>query len=161
PSWLKAVKTGAWKPEGREKQLEFALRAIEPARASEVLGQFLGDKPLPTDGSGPWIDLIASAGTGEEADRLYRQVLNKGFDDSASARALAAVAQAVRTRSAKPSPAKGATALAELFNHANPSVRLEAIRLAGAWKDLPGIGRAVAEVATSSTAAPALRQAAF
>ena len=161
PSWLASVKSGAWKPDGRDKQLEFALRAIEPARASEVLGQFLGDKPLPADGSGPWIELIARAGTGGESDRLYQQVLNKGFTDSASARALAAVAQAVRTRSAKPSPAKGAAPLAELFAHANDSVRLEAVRLAGAWKDLPGISRAVAEVATSATAAPALREAAF
>jgi putative heme-binding domain-containing protein len=161
PSWLAAVKSGAWKPVGRDKQLEFALRAIESARASEVLGQFLGDKPLPADGSGPWIDLIARAGTGQESDRLYEQVLNKGFDDSASARALAAVAQAIRARSAKPSPAKGAAPLAELFAHANDSVRLEAIRLAGAWKDLPGISRSVAEVAASATTTPALREAAF
>jgi putative heme-binding domain-containing protein len=161
PSWLAAVKSGDWKPAGHDKQLEFALRAIEPARASEVLGQLLGDQPLPADGAGPWIDLIARAGTGAESDRLYQQVLNKGFNDAASARALAAVAQAVRIRSAKPSPAKGATALAELFAHANESVRLEAVRLAGAWKDLPGISRDVAQVATSATAAPALREAAI
>ena len=159
--WISAVKSGAWKPEGREKQLEFALKAIEPARASEVLTQLLGDQPLPRDGSGPWIALIARAGTGRESDRLYQQVLNKGFDDAAAARALAAVGEAIRARSAKPSPAKGAAPFNDLFAHGNDAVRLQSVKLAGAWKDLPGITKAVATLAANTNVIPVLRDAAI
>ena len=47
---------------GRERQLEFALKAIEPAQASEVLGGLLAKQGGPRDGAGPWIELIGSAG---------------------------------------------------------------------------------------------------
>ena len=161
PPWLASVKSGAWKPDGRDKQLEFALKSIEPARASEVLGQFLGTAPLPRDGSGPWIDLIARAGTGREADRLFQQVVSKGFDDAAAARALAAVTEGIRTRSAKPSPNKATAALTELFSSTSEPVRVAALRTAGAWKDLPGAARAIGEVAARQDAPPAVRQAAF
>ncbi|MFM1770258.1 MAG: hypothetical protein RJA22_2787 [Verrucomicrobiota bacterium] len=161
PAWLAAVKAGAWPPTGREKQLEFALRAIEPARASEVLGQFLGAQPLPRDGSGPWIDLIARAGTGREVDRLFQQVASGGFDTAAAARALGAVADAIRSRSAKPSPNNAATALSALFVNPSEPVRVAALRTAGAWKDLPGLGQAVGEVAARRDAPPAVRQAAL
>src|SRR5262249_38375888 len=68
--WLAAVKSGAWSPEGREKQLEFALKAVEPALAGEVLGQLLTGKSLPRDGSGPWIEIIGSSGGRAELARL-------------------------------------------------------------------------------------------
>src|SRR2546427_3435149 len=45
--WIAAIKSGEWKVEGREKQLEFGLKAIDPEKASMVLGQLLQDKPLP------------------------------------------------------------------------------------------------------------------
>jgi hypothetical protein len=105
--WLAALKSGAWKVEGHEKQLEFGLKAIEPAQASEVLGQLLGDKPLPRDGSGPWIDLIGQAGTPPELRRLFDQGLNNGFDENATAVALSALNRAARLRNVKPSRPDG------------------------------------------------------
>ena len=159
--WLAALKSNTWKIEGREKQLEFGLKSIEPARASEVLGQLLGDQPIARDGSGPWIDLIARAGTGKESDRLFQQVVSKGFDDATTPRALAAVAQAVRERSAKPSPTKAIAALTELFSGASEATRIEALRLTGAWKDLPGAARAVGEVAARTESPRPVRLAAM
>src|SRR6266550_350283 len=44
--WIAAIKSGEWKVEGHEKQLDFGLKAIEPEKASLVLGQLLGDQPL-------------------------------------------------------------------------------------------------------------------
>ena len=157
--WLAALKSGAWKIEGREKQLEYGLKSIEPAQASAVLGQLIGDQPLPKDGSGPWIDLIGQAGTAKELRRLFDQVLANGFDDTASARALAALNQAGRLRNAKPG---GSTVeVGSLFAHANEAVRLEAVRLAGAWKNLGKYFPELGKLAGAPNTATALREAAF
>ena len=37
--WIDSVLSGAWKMDGREKQLEYALKAIEPAQASKVMAR--------------------------------------------------------------------------------------------------------------------------
>jgi HEAT repeat protein len=157
--WIAALTSGSWKLDGREKQLEYGLKAIEPAQASEVLGQLIGDQPLPRDGSSPWIDLIGQAGTAKELRRLFDQVLTNGFDDAATARALASLNQAVRLRNAK--PGGSLSAVGTLFGHDNEQVRLEAIRLAGGWKSpgkfFPELGR----LAGGANTSPALRDAAF
>lgn len=157
--WLASLKSGLWKVDGREKQLEFGLKAIEPAQASLVLGQLLGDKQLPRDGSGPWLDLIGQAGTAKELRRLFDQVMQKGFDDNATARALASLNQAVRLRNLKPS---GSTSeLGSLLNHPNEKVRLEAVRLAGGWKSLGQHFGELGKLAGDQSTSPALREAAF
>ena len=70
--WIAALQSGAWKPEGHEKQLEFALKAIRPEQASRVLGQLLVTKPLARDGQGPWIELIGAAGSPRELRQIGR-----------------------------------------------------------------------------------------
>src|SRR5213592_3241461 len=91
--WIAAVKSGEWKIAGHEKQLEFGLKAIEPAKASTVLGDLLRARPLDRAGSGTTIELIGQAGGPKELQQLFEQVLKDGFDESASARALAALNQ--------------------------------------------------------------------
>ena len=59
--WLAAVRDGSWPIAGREAQLAFGLKAVEPALAGDVLTQLLATRPIPRDGSGPWFELIASA----------------------------------------------------------------------------------------------------
>src|SRR5207247_7502841 len=59
--WIAAIQSGEWKVQGHEKQLEFGLKAIDPEKASTVLGQLLQNKPLPRDGGGAWIELIGRA----------------------------------------------------------------------------------------------------
>jgi HEAT repeat protein len=51
--WLAGVADGTWNPAGREAALEFGLRAVEPARAAEVLAGLLARQGLPRDGRGP------------------------------------------------------------------------------------------------------------
>jgi putative heme-binding domain-containing protein len=157
--WLAAVKSGAWKAAGREKQLEFALKAIEPAQASDVLSQLLGDKPLPKDGSGPWIELIGQAGTAKELRKLFDQVLDKGFEDAATARALASLDQAARLRNVKPDG--NTPEVGSLFNHASEPVRLAAVRLAGGWKNIGKYFPELGKLAGGKNTTPALREAAF
>jgi len=101
--WIEALQKGVWKPEGKEKQLEFALRSIKPEQASRVLGQVLSSSPLARDGRGPWIELIGSAGTDKELRALLDTVLNNGFDEPATVRALKSLSDASRLRKIKPS----------------------------------------------------------
>jgi putative heme-binding domain-containing protein len=157
--WIAAIQSGAWKPDGREKHLEFGLKAIEPAQASKVLGQLLGDQPLARDGAGPWIDLIGQAGTAKELRRLFDQILQSGFDDGATARALAALNQAARLRNARPSGDRAS--LGGLFGHASERVRIESVRLAGAWKEAGPHFARLAEFAGGKDTPAALREAAF
>lgn len=157
--WLAALKSGAWNIDGRSKQLEYGLKAIEPTQASAVLGRLIGDKPFPKDGSGPWIELIGQAGTAKELRRLFDQVLAAGFDEPATARALSSLNQAVRLRNVKPT---GSTLeLGALFTHANESVRVESVRLAGGWRNLGKYFAELGVIARNKDSAPALRDAAF
>jgi putative heme-binding domain-containing protein len=157
--WIAAIQSGEWKPDGRDKQLEYGLKAIPPVKASEVMGRLLGDKPLPKDGSGPWIDLIGQAGTAKELRKLFDQVMQNGFDEDATVRAVAALNHAARVRNAKPTG--DTVAMGTLFAHHSERVRLEALRLAGAWKDLGRYFIRLGQFAGGNGIPPALREAAF
>ena len=158
PAWVEAVKSGVWKPEGREKQLEFALKAIEPSQASVVLTQVLQGRTLARDGSGPWIELIGQSGSEAELHRLFEPVVSGGFDDATTVRALKALAEAARLRGAGKSG--NPDRLAVLFNHPNQKIQREALVLAGVWKRdllLPQIVSLIQDPQT----APAVKKAAF
>lgn len=130
--WLAAVKSGAWNPDGNERQLEFALKAIPPALASEVLGQVLRGRELARDGSGPWPELIAKAGGADEVGGLLADVVRMRFDETGMVRALAAINEAAKSRDIKPANPEGS--LRMLMMLSNPAVREQAVRLAGNWR---------------------------
>src|SRR5439155_9601122 len=119
--WIAAIQSGEWKVQGHEKQLEFGLKAIDPEKASTVLGQLLQNKPLPRDGGGAWIELIGRAGGAKELQRLFDQVLANSFDEPTSVRALAALNEASRLRNARPS--SGLDNVGKLFNNASEPFR--------------------------------------
>ena len=156
--WLAAVKSGSWTTAGRETQLEFALRSIEPAQASEVLGLILERNPLSRDGRGPWLELIGAAGGAKELGALFSAVLRGEFPVAVAPRALVALTDAARLRNARPEGDLGE--LAALLAAAEESVRTAALRLAGAWKLAP-LSAQVLRVASSAAATPAERTAAF
>ena len=133
--WIAALESGAWKSEGREKQLAFALKAIRAEQASRVLGRVIQERRLPRDGSGPWIELIGQAGGPKELGALLRQTVSGGFDDTATARALTSLGEAARTRKVRPEG--DATGLLGLLESSNDSVRAAALRLTGDWKTPP------------------------
>ena len=157
--WIRSVQDGSWKPEGRERQLEFALRALPPAQTSRVLGQLLGDPPLPAEGSGPWIELLGAAGTPVELRRLFDQVVSGGFSDPAAARALDALAAAQRQRKARPDG--DLTPLVRLFDASSPAVRIAALGLAGDWKLSENLGPRIAGLASEASNPPEVRAAAI
>ena len=156
--WIAALQDGSWDPSGRERQLEFALRAIPPAEASRVLSQVLADRPLDRAGSGPWIELIGAAGSPSELEPVYARVLDGGFDEPAAVRALRALGEAARLRKVRPDgdPAR----LATLFAEPEP-VALAAVRLAGQWKDIGAAFARLGELAGAGATPPAVRTAAL
>ncbi len=156
--WVAAVKSGAWATTGRERQLEFALEAIEPAQASEILGLLLARQGLARDGSGPWIELIGSAGGPAELRLLFDRVTSAGLDEPAALRALAALTEAARLRSAK--PYGDLTALRAQLTAPSGAVRVAALKLAGAWKLAALSPQLVGAAGAAGTPAPE-RAAAF
>ncbi|MBU6399885.1 MAG: HEAT repeat domain-containing protein, partial [Verrucomicrobia bacterium] len=158
PTWIQAIQSGTWKPAGHEKQLEYGLKAIEPDLASKVLARLLGDRPLPRDGSGPWIDLFGSAAGPEELRRLFDQVLAGGFDLPASRHALHALAEADRLRNVKPTG--NLDPLEQLFDQPDASIRAAACRLAGGWKLTRFAPRLLALAGQTNLPEP-MRQAVF
>ena len=131
--WLAAVRDGSWNFQNHEAQLAFGLKAVDPALAGEVLTQLLGTRLLPQDGSGPWIELIASAGSPREQRLLFDALLKGDFDAPAAVRALAALNDAARLR--KVLPTGDLAPLASLLT--KPATRAGALSLVGAWKLYP------------------------
>jgi putative heme-binding domain-containing protein len=140
--WTKAVLAGEWKPEGREKQFEFALNAIEPALAGQVLSQFVSTGRAPLDGSGPWFELIGQSGGPAELRPLLDGLLGairpypaKYFKmPGAAARAAAALVAAAR-RGVKPA---GEMPEAGFYFGMVADAKPDVLRLAGLWKqDFP------------------------
>lgn len=156
--WIAALKSGAWKFEGREKQLEFALKAIEPAKASEVLGQLIAGKTLPRDGSGPWIELIGSAGGPKELRQLFDQLIAGQFVEPASLRVFAALGDAARLRGVRPD-GELAT-FGPMLRTNGDKVRIAALQLAGTWK-LAKFTPQMIQAASDGKSSTAVRAAAF
>jgi putative heme-binding domain-containing protein len=161
-SWIAAVKEGKWQPADHEKQLEFALKAIEPAKASEVLGTALEARPIARDGSGPWIELIGTAGDSTLLRRLFDQILNGGFDETASVRALKALNVAAQ-RGVRPTGSLeeiGRLLPTDATSSTKSEMTREVLRLIGSWKVEGFVPRLVA-FAEATTGSSGLRQAAF
>lgn len=159
--WLAAFESGAWQPEGREKQLEFALKAIKPAQASRVLGKVLRDRPLDRAGSGPWIELIGQAGGGSELGRLFQQTAANGFGDTAAVRALKSLTDASRLRKAMPDGDRSALGRMIGDDRLPPAVRAEALRLGAQWKTEGTWAQPALSLAGNASVPVSLRNTAF
>jgi hypothetical protein len=155
--WLAAVKSGAWRIAGREKQLEFGLKAVEPALASEVLGQLVGRQGVARDGSGPWLEVIASAGGPPELRLIFDLLRNGEFTPAAARRAISALGEAGRLRTVKPTG--DLATLDVLLRSSDAGIKTSAIQLAGIWKLTSLVPRLV-ELAGAPATSPADRAAA-
>jgi putative heme-binding domain-containing protein len=156
--WVNAVKAGEWKADGKEKQLAFALNALTPDLAAAALPSVLPPGDLPRDGSGPWIELIGKSGGAKQLTGLLEQTLNGTFDDNATARALAAMAEAARLRNARPEG--DLNRIEKLLAASNEKTRVEAVRLAGGWK-VGSLAPKLLEAARAKETPASVRQAAF
>ncbi|HEY2341434.1 MAG TPA: hypothetical protein VGH90_00330, partial [Chthoniobacteraceae bacterium] len=147
--WIKAVTSGEWKIEGHEKQLEYALGAIDPALATDVLSKVLANRQIPRDG-GPWIALISKAGRPAELRKLLEAVSNQQLDPAAAEQALDALREAARVRNARPDG--DLTKIESLLTAADGKVAAGAAHLVGAWK-LPNAAETLNELASGKAPA--------
>ena len=154
--WVEAIESGEWKTEGRQKQLEFGLKAIEPDLATKALAKVIAT--IPRDGAGASIELIGQAGGIKQLRQLFDQVLSDGFVPDATARALAALTEAARVRNARPDG--DLAGILPLAQNQNEKIRANAIKLAGVWK-LKAATPTLLKVAGDNSASRAVRSAAF
>ncbi len=171
--WTDAIASGAWKIDGREKQLEYGLNAIDPTLAGATLTRLFNDGKVQLT-KGPWIELIGRAGGPSELTVLFDSLilsyaenccpgrdLNKskaiGLTEPEALRAIAALLEATRVRNAKP---EGEIELAHLAPHAPEALRPGLARLAGYWKAKDAFDFLPA-LAQAGESKPALRFAAI
>ncbi|QDV88758.1 PVC-type heme-binding CxxCH protein [Stieleria magnilauensis] len=132
---IKDLRKPMWSTVENQKQLEYVLTSVEPAKATEFLGAFLANNPIPRDGGGPWIDLIAKAGSPQELGILYRQVIGGQLEPAATAKAFGALQDAKRLRRLKPElSGQPADELKPLLSSSDSQVQAAAIELSGAWQ---------------------------
>lgn len=157
-AWVTAIEDGKWKPEGREKQLAYGLKSIPADKSARVLAKLLPEK-IAADGSGPWIEIIGTAGSTNELGKLYAQTLAKGFNPAATARALNALNEAARNRDL--TPAGDLARVATFFTSDSADVRVAALRLVGAWKELTDGFATLVKIAGAPATPNAERQVAL
>ncbi|QDS95154.1 hypothetical protein FF011L_39410 [Roseimaritima multifibrata] len=131
---MNAIESQEWSTEGSQAaaRLEFVLTNIAPAQAENFLQSYLAANPMPSDGSGPWIELIGSAGGPAQLDKLLTQTAEGGFNSGATVRALTALTSAQRLKKRRPS--KNLGRIGSLLKSKDPVVQKAAISLAGAWR---------------------------
>ncbi len=155
--WIAALESGAWKSEGREKQLEFALKAIPAAQASRVLSGLLSSRPIDPAGSGPWIEIIGQAGGPAELRTLLIAVTSNHLQPSATQRALRALMDAQRLRKIRTEG--DAAAIPALLSHSEAPIREAAAAWAGLLKDAGRVAQ-LGQLAGSDPS-PLVRKACF
>lgn len=126
--WLNACLDGTLDPKTGAKSLEFALKNLNPAITENAVAR-LAPRPLPKDGSGPWLELIGSTGNAASLRSVYEQVAANGFDDQGVRHAFETLIKATTSRKLQPSG--DFSALLALIDHPDPAIRGSAITFAG------------------------------
>ena len=156
--WAAAVESGAWKIEGREKQLQYALKAIEPRIASRLMTKLVGHELLPRDGSGGMVELIGQAGSSMQMRFMFDQVLTGGFNNEGAVRALNSLIEAARLRNVR--PAGDPSMIGKLLDSPNENIRAAAAKLVGSWKQA-NLAPALTKLAGEAGASTNLRHSAI
>jgi len=100
--WLAAFSDGEFGPTGNETKLNFVLTNLPRAEASAALTSLI-PKPLPNNGSGPWLKLGLENGNSEVITAILDQALSSGFDKGTTDSVFQGIANAVSQRQVKPS----------------------------------------------------------
>ena len=156
--WLDAVVSGKLPLEGREAALEFAL-----SNQGKGIGGLasLMPKPLPRDGSGPWLNLALQTGEPALLDAFYQQVLDQGFEPAIGGNILSQLAAGISGQEfAMGGKEASSGKLAVLFGSPEPALATAALRMAGALR-FAELGGAVAKIAEDTAASDTLRAAAI
>ena len=135
--WIQSIQNGTWDPSEKDTQLEFGLSAIEPAKASKILDPLIEARTSDELVEGPWMSLIAKAGTVSQLGRLIDIAQDESSSEAAILKSLNALNDASRLRRLK--PVGRHAGITKLFNHSSEQVQIAALDLVREWK----IGSAV------------------
>jgi HEAT repeat protein len=127
-SWLPAVEKGEVTFDNSPRRLAFALQAIGSKDAAKPLFRLLASGGLSLADRESALEQIARLGGPEDHARLY----NEDYEPALQAKVLNALARP--DEELKPRPTVDLKRLQNWWNHPDDSVRLAALRLAGAWK---------------------------
>lgn len=152
---MSAVEQGSLSAEATNhaKQLDFVLTSIEPGLASRFLSKRIANGKI--EEQGPWIELIGKAGSSNELEQLFAQLLDGGFSPSGTVRGLEALSLAQRLR--KMRPKQNLQRIGDLVNAEDEAVQVAAIQLAGTWK-LRNQSPSIAALASSASASMGIRR---
>ena len=137
------------------KHLEYVLTTLKPTESASMLAEPLRSNPIPSDGSGPWIELVGKAGDASQLTKMFDSALTQHFTDEASTKVLAALTQAHQQRKLRPSKPDR---IQKLINSKNPKLQSAAIALAGQWNLASQVG-VLRTFALDPNASPEIRRA--
>lgn len=140
-----------------QAQLEFVLTSVPAAKASAFLSRYIERNEIPSNGDGPWIELIAKAGGPSEVTALYQRVIDRHFENDALVRAINAVADAKKFRKVAPTLDQPGRGLGALLTDDQPAIRDAVVNLIGAWR-LRFFVPQLTKIAGQVTASDAARQ---
>ena len=146
--FVRGMNNGALNFKDKTTHAEFALRALPSARAASLIGQLVKQRELPSDGSGPLIELIGAAGGANELGVLYKQLLQNGFEAEVVPRVLSALARAAYFRNVR--PVGDLSGIGQFIETEDDATRNFAVQLAGAWKRAELVGPLLVIAASGS-----------
>ncbi len=155
--WLAALFENKLKIDEREKQLEFVLANLPAAKTANVISRLL-PKPLPKDGSGPWLNLAMKTGDAAVIGTVYQQLVTGGFDAKTSLTTLRGIDNAITQRRIKLTG--DPTKILPLMTGGDPAVRIAALSLAGAIAPDELVPRLVA-ISSEAVSSDQIRSAAI
>ncbi len=156
-AWLTALLDGKLAIDGREAALDFVLGNLPAGSGVEGMRKLM-PKPLPPNGSGPWIGLAVKTADPVLLAAVYEQALAGGFEPAVAAKVLRDIGAATTGRRIK--PPGDHTRLKTFFSAKDGDLAAAAMSLAGALR-VEELSGSLAAVATDDAAPPALRTAAL
>jgi putative heme-binding domain-containing protein len=150
-AWMGALLDGRLPLAGREVALDFALANLPPEKGIAGIRKLM-PKPLPRDGSGPWLGLALKTADPEMLGLVYSQLLDGGFESPAAVNALRGLEEAVSQRQA--ALQGDAMRLLPLIDSGSDELAAASLKLGGALR-AEGLLEGIKAKATD-VAAPAL-----
>lgn len=126
--WLAAVMDKKIDAGSRGKQIEFVLANLPHAKATAAISKLL-PKPLPEDGSGPWLGLALKNGGAEVITSLFDQAVAGGFDAKTTVVVLKGINDSAGQRQVKPT--SDPMTLQAFVDQGDAATREAAVVLAG------------------------------
>jgi putative heme-binding domain-containing protein len=158
-TWMPAYKSGALTFSDNPQHAAFALQSVKSSDAAVVLAKQLAAGKTPPSERGNVLDLIASVGGPEQVKVLYDVATADASDAGLRAAALRAVDKSIRQRKVEPAGADAAK-LSALLEAKDDTVRIAAMRVAGAWRNVDATA-ALKAAAQATDTKPAVRRAAI